>query len=139
MIVSAASADDGTFAPQVLGRLTVEHRTRLDKVWADGKYHNNHLNEWLTTTKAGYQIKVVNRPVGSKTFILLQRRWVVERTFAWLGRYRRDSRAYEVYTESSEAMIKVSSMHLMINLPRPKRSKVENPFNYRRFSDFITE
>ena len=44
VVVSAASADDGTFAPEVLGRLTVEHRTRRELIWADGKYHNHHLD-----------------------------------------------------------------------------------------------
>ena len=46
VVVSAASADDGTFAPEVLGQLTAEHRTRLKKIWADGKYRNHHLNDW---------------------------------------------------------------------------------------------
>jgi putative transposase len=138
VIVSAASADDGTFAPEVLRRLTAEHRTRLDKIWADGKYHNHYLNNWLTKTEAGYQIEVVNRPVGSRIFVLLHRRWVVERTFAWLGRYRRHSRDYEVYTESSEAMIKVSSIHRMLNFISPKQSKLENPFKYRKSSGFVT-
>jgi putative transposase len=138
VIVSAASVDDGTFAPEVLGRLTAEHRTRLDKVWADGKYRNNHLNGWLEKTKARYQIELVNRPAGSRTFVLLPRRWVVERTFAWLGRYRRHSRDYEVYTESSEAMIKVSSIHRMLNLMRPKESKLANRFRYRDSSSFVT-
>jgi putative transposase len=91
-VVSAASADDGTFASQVLGRLTTEHRSRLDKVWADGKYHNHQLSGWLEETGAGYKIEVVNRPAGTKGFVLLHRRWVVERTLAWLGRYRRHSR-----------------------------------------------
>ena len=41
VLVTGASADDGTTAPRVLGRLTAEHRSRLGKVWADGKYHNH--------------------------------------------------------------------------------------------------
>ncbi len=51
--VSAASADDGTIAPEVLRQLTAEHLTRLEVFWADGKYHNHHLNAWLKETKAG--------------------------------------------------------------------------------------
>src|ERR671921_1923626 len=47
VVVSAASADDGTFAPEVLGRLTAEQRGRLKLVWADGKYHNHRLDRWL--------------------------------------------------------------------------------------------
>ena len=95
VVVSAASADDGTFAPEVLGRLTAEHRSRLELIWADGKYHNHRLDGWLAKSEAGYRIEVVGRPAGSKGFVKLPRRWVVERTFAWLGRYRRNSRDYE--------------------------------------------
>jgi putative transposase len=103
VLVTAASADDGTTAPEVLGRLTAEHRSRLGKVWADGKYHNHALNAWHERSRAGYAIEVVSRPAGAKGFVLLHRRWVVERTFAWLGRYRRNSRDYEWSVESSEA------------------------------------
>ena len=92
VVVSAASADDGTFAPEVLGRLTSEHRSRLKNIWADGKYRNHRLNDWLIETKAGYVVEVVGRPRGSVGFVEQPRRYVVERTFAWLGRYRRQSR-----------------------------------------------
>ena len=62
------------------------------------------------------RIEVVSRPDGSVGFVKLPRRWVEERTFAWLGRYRRNSRDYERFSESSEAMIKVSSIHRMLGL-----------------------
>src|SRR5512142_2256848 len=78
VVVSAASADDGSFAPEVLSRLTAEHRTRLELVWADGKYHNQHLSRWLVKSQARYRIEVVSRPAGAKGFVLLHRRWVVE-------------------------------------------------------------
>jgi putative transposase len=94
VVVSAASADDGTFAPEVLRRLTAEHRSRLKLVWADGKYRNHRLDRWLAKSEVGYRVEVVGRPAGSKGFVKLPRRWVVERTFAWLGRYRRNSRDY---------------------------------------------
>src|ERR687898_575422 len=55
VVVSAASADDGTFAPEVLGRLTAEHSPRPELMWADGKYHNHHLNGWLAESEAGYK------------------------------------------------------------------------------------
>jgi putative transposase len=54
VVVTAASTDDGTTAPQVLGQLTAEHYTRLEKVWADQKYRNHHLDDWLETTEAKY-------------------------------------------------------------------------------------
>ena len=78
VLVTAASVDDGTIAPQVLAKLTAEHRSRLGKVWADGKYHNHGLNAWMKQEKVGYEVEVVSRPVGSKGFVLLHRRWVVE-------------------------------------------------------------
>jgi putative transposase len=138
IVVSVASADDGTFAPEVLGRLTAEHQTRLRNVWADGKYRNHHLDDWLINTKAGYVIEVVGRPLGSVGFVEQPQRYAVERTFAWLGRYRRQSRDYERFTESSEAMIKVSSIHRMLRLLKPDPSKKPSPFRYRELQEKIT-
>jgi putative transposase len=138
VVVSAASADDGTFAPEVLGQLTAEHGTRLELIWADGKYHNHHLDGWLVRTQAKYRIKVVSRPPGSEGFVKLPRRWVVERTFAWLGRYRRNSRDYEWYTHSSEAMIRISSIHRMLKLLKPDQSKPLVPFKYRESQGIVT-
>lgn len=65
-------------------------------------------------------------------------RWVVERTFAWIGRYRRNSRDYERYTHSSEAMIKISSIHRMLNKLKPNMSKKAIPFKYRENKENIT-
>ncbi len=129
--VTGAWADDGTAAPEVLSQLSDEQSGRLGKIWADQKYRNHALDGWLEETGAGYAIEVVERPEGSKGFVLLRRRWVVERTFGWLGRYRRNSRDYELYTQSSESMIKISSIHLMLRRLKPDRSKRANPFNYR--------
>jgi putative transposase len=136
--VSAASADDGTFAPEVLGRLTAEHRGRLELVWADGKYHNHRLDRWLAGPEVGYRVEVVGRPAGSRGFVKLPRRWVVERTFAWLGRYRRNSRDYEYFTSSSESMIRISSIHRMVKLLKPDLSKPAVPFKYRKSQGIIT-
>jgi putative transposase len=138
VVVSVASADDGTFAPEVLARLTAEHRTRLELIWADSKYHNHRLEGWLVETAAGYRIEVVRRPPGSEGYVRLPRRWVVERTFAWLGRYRRNSRDYERSTGSSEAMIKVSSIHRMLRLLKPDRSKKPVPLKYRELQGNVT-
>jgi putative transposase len=138
VVVTVASADDGTIAPKVLGRLTTEHRSRLSQVWADGKYHNHSLNRWLAKEQVGYAIEVVGRPAGSVGFVKLPKRWVVERTFAWLGRYRRNSRDYERSTGSSEAMIKVCSIHRMLKLLKPDMSKPSIPFKYRELQEKVT-
>lgn len=137
VLVTAASADDGATAPEVLGKLSVEHCTRLEKLWADGKYNNKSLTRWLVDTGAGYVIEVVERPPGSKGFVKLPRRWVVERTFARLGRCRRHSRDYERYTDSSEAMIQVSSIHRMLRLLDKDLSKKPIPFKYRENKEKI--
>jgi putative transposase len=135
--VSAASADDGTFAPRVLGRLTAEHRSRLVNVWADGKYSNRSLDRWLASERVGYAIEVVGRPAGSVGFVEQPQRYTVERTFAWLGRYRRHSRDYERTAESSEAMIRVSSIHRMLRLLKKDESKKAIPFKYRELPEKI--
>ena len=62
-------------------------------------------------------------------FVLLPQRWVVERTFAWLGRYRRHSRDYERLTASSEAMIQISMIHRMAQRIKPRPKAVR--FHYR--------
>jgi putative transposase len=137
VVVTAASVDDGTGAPSVLGRLTAEHRSRLKKVWADKKYRNNALDAWMVRTKAKYAIEVVERPPGSVGFVKLPKRWVVERTFAWIGRYRRNSRDYEWYAESSESMIKACSIHRMLRKLSPDTSKKTAAFKYRELQGNI--
>jgi putative transposase len=135
--VTIASADDGTIAFVVLDRLTDEHRTRLELLWADSKYRNHELDAWLEAEGVRYRIEVVGRPAGSEGFVKLPRRWVVERTFAWLGRYRRHSRDYERFSESSEAMMKVSSIHRMLRLLKPDQSKKPVPFKYRKTQEKV--
>jgi putative transposase len=137
-VVSAASADDGTFAPEVLSRLTAEQTGRLELVWGDSKYHNHRLYGYLEDSEAGYRIEVIGRPEGSVGFVKLPRRWVVERTFAWLGRYRPNSRNYELHTHSSEAMLGVSSIHRMLRLLSKDRIKPIPPFKYRENQGNIT-
>jgi len=59
-------------------------------------------------------LEIVKRNDNTRGFVLLPRRWVVERTFAWLGRYRRLSKDYEFLTESSEAMVYIAMIQLML-------------------------
>jgi putative transposase len=132
--VTTAALDDGTGAPRVLEKLAAAEHPRLEKLWGDQKYHNRTLRRWLAEQQPGYVVEVVQRPLGAKGFVLLHRRWVVERTFAWLGRYRRNSKDYERRTESSEATIKISAIHHMLRRLRPDTSKKANPFNYARIA-----
>ena len=61
----------------------------------------------------------MSRPKGSRGFVLLPKRWVVERSLAWLGRFRRNSKDYERLTESSVVMIQISMIQLMVHRLRP--------------------
>ena len=130
VFVSSAALDDAVAAPQVLKHLGLDTYPRLEVIGAANKYHNHGLNAWLTTESTGpWPLEVVRRPEGSQGFVLLPKRWVVERTFAWLGRCRRNSKDYERRTDSSESMLRVSAIHLMLKRRQP--SKVYPPFRYR--------
>jgi transposase len=130
VVVTSAAIADAVAAPQVLAQFGTASYLRLEVVWADSKYHNHALNRWLATDSPGtWRLEVVRRPPGATGFVLLPKRWVVERTFAWLGRCRRHSRDYERQTASSESMLRVSAIHLMLR--RLKPSHGYPPFRYR--------
>ena len=76
---------------------------RLKRIWADGAYAGK-LVPWVRNV-CGWDLELVRRPSGQHTFEVLPRRWVVERTFAWLGRYRRLSKDYEESPQTTEAWI----------------------------------
>ena len=86
---------------------------RLKKVWVDEGYQNNDVAE-VIQTELGVELEIVPKPGGQKGFVVLPRRWVVERTFAWIGRYRRTSKDYEFLVETSQAMIYLAMSHLML-------------------------
>jgi putative transposase len=132
VLVTAANIDDGTGAPEVLKLLTEEHQSRLDEIRGDQKYNNRTLDRYLRRSQAKYKFTVVERPEGAKGLVLLPYRWVVERTNAWNGKYRRNSKDYERTTSASEAMLKVSSIHLMLNRLRPDRNTEVAKFTYTR-------
>ncbi len=85
---------------------------RLTQVWADGGYSGPLVQE--VAEKYGMRLEVVEKPQGQRGFSVLARRWVVERTFSWLGKCRRLSKDYEALPASSEAMIRLAMIRLMI-------------------------
>ena len=117
--VTAASVDDAAGAKPLLAQVTPEDVPRLTKVWADSKYHNHQLKAWIEQERPAWDLEVVSRPKGAKGFVLLAKRWVVERTFSWHDRCRRHSKDYERRTDSSEAMVKVSAIGLMLRRLAP--------------------
>jgi len=111
VVVHAADIQDRDGAKLVLER--VRHRCpRLQLIWADGGYAGQ-LVDWVKTI-CHWILEIVKRPDDVQGFVVLPRRWVVERTFAWLGKYRRLSKDYEALTDTSEAMIYAAMVHLMI-------------------------
>lgn len=134
VIVTSARADDGTTAPQLLDRLDMSRYPRLELVRGDGKYRNDGLTGYLEQNAPGYRLEVVERPAGAKGFVLEPKRWVIERSWAWLGRYRRLAKDVEFYVESSESMIKIGMIHIMLKRLAPPKPKKPNPFNYSKNS-----
>ena len=92
---------------------------RLRLIWADGAYAGE-LVSWVMQ-KCGWILQTVLRPVGIKGFVLLPRRWVVERTFGWLNRCRRLSKDYERHPHTTETWIHIAMIRLMSRrlLPKP--------------------
>jgi putative transposase len=94
---------------------------RLRVLFGDSAYGRNELPAWVRAT-CGWVLQTVLRRVQSKGFVVLPKRWIVERTFAWLARYRRHSKDYERTTKSSETMIYISMIALMSRrLAAPQR------------------
>jgi len=96
----------------ILGRLKARYR-RLKVIFADSAYGRNNLPECVKGA-FGWLLQTVLRPAEAKGFVVLPKRWIVERTFGWLGRYRRHSKDYERNTASSEAMIVITMIHIML-------------------------
>ncbi len=118
VVVHAASIQDRDGAKKlVLGRLAGRF-PRLRLIWADGAYGGElveHVGAFF-----GWVLEIVKRPEGQKGFVVLPRRWVVERTFGWLGRHRRLSKDYEELPESEETLILVAMINVMVHRLEPR-------------------
>jgi putative transposase len=112
--VTAASTQDRDGARLLLKALTHQW-TRLRLIWADSSYAGE-LIEWVRQLRERRRVKleIVRRSDAQKGFVVLPNRWIVERTFGWLNRCRRLSKDYEYLTETSEAMIHVAMINLMV-------------------------
>jgi putative transposase len=116
VVVHAADLQDRAGAKLVLERL-LGRFPRLKLIWADGAY-GGELVEWVKTF-FGWVLEIVKRPKDQKGFVVLPRRWVVERTLGWLGRYRRLSKDYEERPASEEAIILIAMINLMVHRLEP--------------------
>lgn len=112
-LVHRADIQERAGAKALLQRAKKKGFERLALIWADGGYSGQPMIDWVWHL-AGWIFEVVKRSDDQKGFVILPRRWVVERTFAWLGRYRRLSKDYEQLPETSEAMIYAAMVRLML-------------------------
>jgi len=112
VVVTSASVQDYHGAKPVLDRIK-GRCPRLKVIWADGIYEKQWLIEWVKV-ECGWELQVTKRSDKAKGFEVVPKRWVVERTFGWLGRYRRLSKDYERLLDTSEAAIKTAMIHIMV-------------------------
>ena len=129
--VTAANVDDGRAAKAVFAQARGRDFPRLVVVYADNKYHNHDLYDWLRKHRRPYRVEVVSRPKGETRFKPLKVRWVVERTFAWLGRYRCLSKDYEHTPESGETVVRLAAIHHMLRRLRPARRARSQRFRFK--------
>jgi putative transposase len=111
VLVHSANLQDYVAGHLVLHRIRERFR-RLKVVFGDSAYGKCGLPQWAKDC-CRVILQTVLRPVGIKGFVVLPKRWIVERTFAWLGRYRRLSKDYERIIETSETVIHISMINLM--------------------------
>ena len=130
LAVTSAAIDDAAAAPQVLQQLNRQEFPRLRVVWADSKYNNRQLDRWKAKqANLHWQLEIISRPRNAQGFVLLPKRWVAERSFAWLGRSRRLSKDYERRTDSSRTMIQLAAVNQMLHRLAPESTYP--PFKYR--------
>jgi len=127
LAVLPANVQDRDGAKVVLGRLP--ELPRLAVIWADGAY--TAVVGWVLQ-KFGWALTTILRPLGVKGYVHLPKRWIVERTFGWLGRYRRLSKDYEHNPASSEAWIYLAMTHRMIRQVLPARDPTNRLRSMRR-------
>lgn len=113
--VHAASVQDRDGATLVLDQID-EPLSQLELIWADGGYAGHKLAGWMAERfgQRALRLEIVRRSDTQKGFVVLPRRWVVERTFGWLNNFRRLSKDYEFRTDSSEAFIFLAASLLLI-------------------------
>lgn len=112
VVVHAANAHDSKSAPKVMAELRGRF-PRLVKIIADGGYRGELIEN--TRKTFGWILEVVLRKDSSKKFEVLPQLWVVERTFSWFESYRRLGKDYEYHTETSQTMVQLAMIKLMLN------------------------
>ena len=112
VVIHAANEHDSKSAPRVIAELRGRFH-RLIKIVADGGYRGELIDN--TRKTFGWILEVVLRKDSGKKFEVLPQRWIVERTFSWFESYRRLSKDFEYHTETSQAMVQLAMIKLMLN------------------------
>jgi len=123
VVMTSAQIEDGVAAVELLTQVSPQAFPRLATIFGETKSHNHALEEWLAKNRPGWRIEVKTRPDGSKGVTPMRKRWVVERTNAWNGRARRNSKDYERKPESAAARIQRSNLHLMLRKLAPSTQR----------------
>lgn len=123
LVVHAANIQDYEGARQVLKQAQTKS-SRLQKVIADGMYPKNGLVDWVKQ-QFRFILEIVSRDKAQKGFVVLPKRWIVERTLAWLGRNRILSKEYEHLSQTSESDVYIASIRMMLRR-LDRRSTVPN-------------
>jgi putative transposase len=116
LTVTPANVTDREAARPLIQQVVDDHE-RLAKLWADQNY-SGELVEWANGFE-NFDLEIVKRPEAAQGFVLLPKRWIVERTFGWFGRYRRLSKDYEGTCESSEDVVYGAMINRMLHLLHP--------------------
>jgi len=132
VVVTAANVDDARAAQDLFAEVRGRDFPRLRVVFADGKDHNSAWDDWLSVHRRPYRWEIMRRPKGETAFKPLPLRWVVERTSAWLGRYRGLSKDYEHTPESSETAVRIAAIHHLLQRLRPKEKPRSQRFRFKR-------
>ena len=114
VVVTAAHVDDREGLVALLNSYVAAGVTRLRKLWVDGGYRAEWLRAWVWGLKRTHKMDLEVVEHNGKGFRVVPHRWVVERTFAWLLNYRRHRCDDETLTATSEAMIQISMIHLLL-------------------------
>jgi transposase len=110
VFTTEANYHDGTVASWLIAFL-VGLFPRLAKIWADSSYSGRFVDE---AQACGVDVEIVKRKPDQKGFEIQPRRWVVERTFAWLTNYRRLTMNYEQWVQTADAAVYVAMTHIMV-------------------------
>ncbi len=112
LVIHTADIQDQDGAKLAIAELGGRFK-RLLVIFADAAYKRSGLPDWVASF-FGWILQPVLRPVDVQGFVVLPKRWIVERTFAWIGKFRRNSKDYERNPESSKAMIHIAMIARML-------------------------